>query len=304
MIGKAHLQYDKKVNRDALNELPVFFDTSLEHASKEEVMMKYNIYHHYGLTLDEAGAPIGRTELTATEFPLDIRTIELDQKDLAATLYQLESEQQNYFAARIDHFCKLSSDTKVLDLGSGSGGVTFHLAQKYNPTITGINLSEKQVKMTNKLALKKDFSKVKFFHQDFNKLDAFHADNFDLVLQNETDQYVDDLADFYQNVNARLSADSFYATIGWYATDQKCLHKKVIDGYYRTDMKDPELVVNMLEKNNFTIKHRQDLTEAALHYWYVRSRFQLAKGIIEPEFISGFETKRMSYELIIAQKSL
>ena len=82
----------------------------------------------------------------------------------------LEDAQQN----KIDHIIKklsLRSGDRVLDIGCGWGGLAFEIARQSKCEVTGISLSENQIKYCNKKAkeLKLD-NQVNFELEDYRKV--------------------------------------------------------------------------------------------------------------------------------------
>lgn len=78
--------------------------------------------------------------------------------------------------------CKIGKDKKVLDIGSGKGVTTCHLAQKHECEIVGLDLSERMIEYAKEMAKKKGLDdRVSFRRADAHNL-PFEDESFDIVL--------------------------------------------------------------------------------------------------------------------------
>jgi cyclopropane-fatty-acyl-phospholipid synthase len=84
----------------------------------------------------------------------------------------LETAQQNKcrrIAAKLD----LNPNQRVLDIGSGWGGLGLHLAQTANVDVTGITLSEEQLKIAQDRAARQGLSdRVRFRLEDYRRTEG------------------------------------------------------------------------------------------------------------------------------------
>ena len=82
----------------------------------------------------------------------------------------LEKAQEN----KIDHIIKklnIKSDQKILDIGSGWGTLAINIAQKTKASVTGITLSENQLKYSNNKAKELNLAnQVEFKLMDYREL--------------------------------------------------------------------------------------------------------------------------------------
>lgn len=80
----------------------------------------------------------------------------------------------------------------ILDVGCGMGGSSFYLAKKFNATVTGITLSQKQVAMATQQALAENLNLVSFKVEDALSLEKFKDATFDIVWSLEScEQFFD-----------------------------------------------------------------------------------------------------------------
>lgn len=90
---------------------------------------------------------------------------------------------------------------QVLDVGSSIGGSAFHMAQKYDVHVTGIDLSANMVALALEKAYKVKDKRVQFEMGDVTKR-HFRPDSFDAIYSRETLQHIKDkttlLASFFK----------------------------------------------------------------------------------------------------------
>jgi len=80
------------------------------------------------------------------------------------TLETAQENKKRHIAAKL----QLQPGQKVLDIGSGWGGLALHLAQHYDVTVTGLTLSEEQLKVSNQRAQEMGLSdRVRFYLKDY-----------------------------------------------------------------------------------------------------------------------------------------
>ena len=76
---------------------------------------------------------------------------------------------------------EISPADKVLDAGCGVGGAVFYLNKMKNAEVTGISLSDRQIKYANEIVVKNNLAdKVSFKIMDFTRTD-FNDECFDVV---------------------------------------------------------------------------------------------------------------------------
>ncbi|XP_013401977.1 phosphoethanolamine N-methyltransferase-like, partial [Lingula anatina] len=93
-----------------------------------------------------------------------------------------------------EEFCKmldLQPGQKVLDVGCGIGGGAFHMAQRYDVSVLGVDLSENAVSIAWERCLEFMDSRVEFEVADATKRD-YPAESFDVVYSRDTILHIDD----------------------------------------------------------------------------------------------------------------
>lgn len=125
-----------------------------------------NVQHHYDLSgelYDLFLDPDRQYSCAYFENPSDdLETAQLAKKRHIASKLVLDRE-----------------DLRVLDIGSGWGGMALHLARQFNVKVTGITLSDEQHLVSNQRAREDGFAgQVEFRLQDYRHLET----NFDRIV--------------------------------------------------------------------------------------------------------------------------
>lgn len=76
------------------------------------------------------------------------------------TLEQAQENKKSHIAAKL----LLKSNQRVLDIGSGWGGMGMYLAKHFDVNVTGITLSKEQLKVSNERAKKENLDHLAHFH--------------------------------------------------------------------------------------------------------------------------------------------
>lgn len=106
---------------------------------------------------------------------------------------------------------------KLLDIGSGLGGVDFYLAQKYKVDITGVDCVLRLVDDANKRKATYNFiGNVTFIHQEADSLVYPYADNiFDIVFSKESLLHVADKASLLKELFRVLKPGGQLIILDW-----------------------------------------------------------------------------------------
>ncbi len=99
---------------------------------------------------------------------------------------------------------KVNQNDKVLDAGCGIGGSSIYLAKKYGANVVGITLSDIQLKIARKKALKFGLqNKVRFLIQDFTKT-SFDDGHFSKIFGVESICHAEKKIDFLNEAHRLL----------------------------------------------------------------------------------------------------
>lgn len=201
----------------------------------------------------------------------------------------LEQAQRN----KVDHIAQklcLEPGMSVLDIGCGWGGLALGLHQRHGVNVTGISLSEEQIKVARRRADEADVGDgVKFLYQDYRETEGA----FDRVVSVGMFEHVGlpMYRTFFKSVRERLSDDgvALLHTIGRAdgpgATDSWTL-KYIFPGGYAPALSE---IVPHVEKAGFYIT---DVETLRLHYAFTlkewRRRFMDHRAEMEKIYDARF----------------
>ena len=125
----------------------------------DKARARQNVKHHYDLSGDLYDLFLDKDRQYSCAY-FEHEKQSLDEAQLA---------KKRHVAAKLN----LKPGMKVLDIGSGWGGLGLYLAEMYGVDFTGVTLSEEQFKISNGLAKERGLSdKVRFLLQDYRTLDG------------------------------------------------------------------------------------------------------------------------------------
>jgi tocopherol O-methyltransferase len=102
----------------------------------------------------------------------------------------------NNMTEQVSLAANLSSEKNVADLGCGIGGPAFYLAKKYNCTVHGISLSEKQIAQAQQYAIENNLGNTLFFTAGDYCDTPYPSNNFDVVYAIESSCHAAQKIDF------------------------------------------------------------------------------------------------------------
>jgi len=101
-------------------------------------------------------------------------------------------EAQEKLMEKLAGLIRISPHDKILDVGSGMGGSSLYLADKYSANVTGITLSQKQVNIASHAAKERQIQNVTFKVEDALTMESFADNTFDVVWSLEScEQFYD-----------------------------------------------------------------------------------------------------------------
>jgi geranyl diphosphate 2-C-methyltransferase len=247
--------------------------------------LSYSVYHHFGL---------GKIS------DLDDLVRRNDEQEMKGVLHRLESLESAYLIGLLQK--RINKYGRVLDAGSGSGGTTFDVNSRYRCGVDGVNISERQVKLTNALAEQRGVADRVRFHLQNMRRTEFDNNTFDAAITNETTLYVD-LNDLYGEMARVLKPGGVYAAVSWCKSNTHTQNNQFaedIDAHYGTSMHYPRAYLESLRSHGFWILEFKDLTVEAIDYWKLRIKLPGATGVEQP-FLDGFEQGFLKYISILAE---
>jgi cyclopropane-fatty-acyl-phospholipid synthase len=153
---------------------------------------RHNVHHHYDLDgrlyrlfLDED------LQYSCAYFAPGVETLDEAQR-----------EKKRHLGAKLD----LKPGQRVLDIGSGWGGLGIYLAEHYDVDVTGVTLSDEQFAVSNQRAKDRGVSdRVRFLLKDYRHIDG----PFDRIVSVGMFEHVgrSHYPEFFRHVDRLLSPD-------------------------------------------------------------------------------------------------
>jgi geranyl diphosphate 2-C-methyltransferase len=243
-------------------------------------------HHHYG---------IGDVDWSVLEEPDATRDDRVIRE-----LHRLEHAQANYL---LDKLGDLGPGSRVMDGGSGRGGTSVMVHERFGCQVDGVSISEYQVGFANEQAARRKITdKVKFHFR--NMLDSgFEAGSMDTIWTNETTMYVD-LFKLYAEFARLLKDGGRYVCItGCYNDVLGGRSRAVsqIDAKYICNIHPRSEYFKALAANGLVPIEVTDLTAATIPYWELRARSSVATGVEDP-FLTAYKEGSFHYLLIVADR--
>lgn len=215
-------------------------------------------------------------------------------------IHELEINEIN---ALMDIMIPVRKEHVVLDAGSGRGGTSFMIHERFGATVHGATISPYQFSFASNLVKKKGLTEKVIFHEmDYLNL-SFNDDFFDHIVTNETTQYTFELEKLFAGFYRVLKKGGRYSIVTWCKSngveDSESINK--INKNYGTTMHQLDEYLNALKKVGFKRILKVDFTELAIPYWEIRKKWAHASGI-EESFLKGFADQEIRYYIITATK--
>lgn len=184
----------------------------------------------------------------------------------------------------------IKSADKVLDAGCGVGGSSIFLASLLGCKVTGITLSEKQVKQADEFARKKGADQL----VDFKVMDYCNTDfqdaSFDIVWGCESICYADDKEKFIKEAWRLLKpggrlvvADGFVTD---FANNDNSIIRQWLDGWQVNYLESPQRFELFMRQTGFTDIVYKNISKETTHssrrlykYYFLGSLYLLWKKI-------------------------
>jgi geranyl diphosphate 2-C-methyltransferase len=243
-------------------------------------------HHHYG---------IGDVDWSVLEAP------EAERNDrIIRELHRLEHAQALYLLDRLGDVPRAG---RVMDAGSGRGGTSIMVHERFGCQVDGVTISEYQVGFANGQAGKRGISdRVKFHFR--NMLDTgFDTGCMDAIWTNETTMYVD-LHRLFAEFSRLLKDGGRYVCItGCYndITGGRSRAVSQIDSQYICNIHPRSEYFKALAANNLVPIDVTDLTAATIPYWELRAKSSVATGVEDP-FLTAYKEGSFHYLMIVADR--
>ncbi|WP_392674952.1 geranyl diphosphate 2-C-methyltransferase [Streptomyces sp. LN785] len=245
-------------------------------------------HHHYG---------IGAADDSVLDEPDPTRRHER----ITAELHRLEQAQAELLAARLG---PLSPTDRVFDAGCGRGGGSVVAHSRYGCQTDGVTISAKQADFANTQARKRGIEeKVRYHHR--NMLDTgLPAGAFAASWNNESTMYVELELLFAEHARLLRRGGRYVVITGCYndAYGRASREVSLINAHYICDIHPRSAYFRAMARNRLVPVHVEDLTEAALPYWELRSKADGLVTGIEDTFLTAYKNGSFQYLLIAADR--
>jgi len=239
------------------------------------------IHHHYG---------VGEFDRSVLELPPPIR-----EESILSEMHRLENHQVDLI---LDSLEDLRPDARVLDAGSGRGGTSLMVHNRFGCFVDGITISSYQVDFSRYLAERRGCAgNVRFHFQNMLRTE-FAESSFDAIVTNETTMYVD-LFELYREFARIIKTGGRYVFITWCisdAVDAASPDVAEIDRHYGCRMHPRSDYFAALAQNGFAPYQVADLTKRAIPYWELRTHSEHRTGI-EDAFLAAYHSGAMTFLL-------
>lgn len=160
----------------------------------------------------------------------------------------------------------LTSETHILDMGCGMGGLAVWLAKNFGCHVTGITICESHLAIAETLAaLHQVLPLCKFLIMDMS-YPSFSDQSFDLVINQETFCHVVDKRNFLKEVHRILKPGGIWRGVEFSLQEEPLSkkesrwYKNVLEGFHIPSFLPGRKIESFLEDADFTQIQSQDLT--------------------------------------------
>ncbi|WP_338675818.1 methyltransferase domain-containing protein [Streptomyces sp. SCSIO 30461] len=265
-----------------------YYDTKRDDALNLHLGHLDGLYHHH--------FAVGDFDRSVLEL-----TGHAQQSAISHEIHRLETRQVDSVLGALT---QSGAHSRILDAGSGRGGTAFLLHHVLGCRVDGVNFSAYQNRFARAQALERGVADMVHFH-DLNMTHTrFPAESFDAVVTNETTMYVE-LDEAFSEFARVLETDGRYVLLTWCVNDTVVPGQPVeatIDAHYRCRTHSRRGYLRALLDAGFVPYQVDDLTQAAIPYWELRSRSELTTGI-EQTYLDGYRSGRISYIRIVSRKA-
>ncbi|MFK8844948.1 SAM-dependent methyltransferase [Streptomyces sp. Ac-502] len=222
------------------------------------------------------------------------------ERAINTELHRMETRQVDVLTQALGD---VPSTARILDGGSGRGGTAFLLHRAFGCQVDGINISAYQNAFARRQAEEHGCADQVRFHDRNMAATGFPDASFDCVVTNETTMYVD-LYETFAEFARLLKPGGHYALLTWCNNDALDPHPpqtEAIDEHYCCHTHSRSTYLRALIDTGLIPYQVDDLTQAAIPYWELRSHSSLATGIETP-YLSAYRSDCVNYMRIVSRR--
>jgi geranyl diphosphate 2-C-methyltransferase len=222
------------------------------------------------------------------------------EKLILKEMHRLETDQVSLIT---DALGDLPPSARVMDGGSGRGGSSFMVHDRFGCRVDGVNFCRHHIDFARALAQQRDCADKVGFHYANMVETPFEDGSFDAVFTNETTMYVD-LFEAFREFARVLRPGGRYVLVTWCRNDSVTAASREvadIDEHYVCHIHGRSTYLKALSDNGLVPSRVLDLTEEAIPYWELRSHSRLRTGVEKP-FLDGYRKNHLNYLVIAAER--
>jgi geranyl diphosphate 2-C-methyltransferase len=247
------------------------------------------LYHHHFAAGDFNRAILGAEEAEREQL-------------IIKEMHRLETEQVGLITDALDG---LRPGDRVMDGGSGRGGTSFMIYDRFGCRLDGVNFCEHHITFAERLAQRRGCADKVGFHYANMVKTPFADASFDAVVTNETTMYVD-LFEAFREFARVLRPGGRYVLVTWCENDAVTpvsAEVTAINDHYCCQIHRRGTYLKALAESGLVVSRVLDYTQQAIPYWELRSHSKMKTGVEEP-FLAGYRNNHLNYVVIAAEKSV
>ncbi|WP_020636129.1 class I SAM-dependent methyltransferase [Amycolatopsis alba] len=222
------------------------------------------------------------------------------EEEILRELHRIENLQVE---ALLDFLGPVDADQHVMDSGCGRGGTSFIVYDRHHCFVRGVDFSPYRLEFAGKIASQRKVEDRVTFHQSNMTGTPFADDTFDVVINNESQEHLESMDALCRENSRVLKPGGRFAVATWVADSWKTQQSEevtAIDSHYRTRIHTRATYLRAMVNHSLIPIRLDDLTEAAIPYWQLRSESSHRSGV-EPYFLSALGKRIMNYLFVIAE---
>ncbi len=218
-------------------------------------------------------------------------------------------EAQEKLIEKLAEIVDIMPHTKILDAGCGMGGSSLYLAKKYQATVIGITLSDKQVAIATQQAKLENIKHVTFQIEDALSLASFSDNSFDVIWSLESCEQFYDKNLFIKQAfrvlkpNGKLLLATWCSDRDEYEGQLAKKYKKLCQAFDLPYMPSIERYRVLLEKQNFIVKEICDWSTKVAKSWDIGVSLVSAYSFLKILKIAGWRGFRFAKQIKLMQEA-